>query len=78
MSSFLRYTFMILGAMTLTLILYEAVMGDTGRKAIWSGVEPTFQVIWNRETLNDGWKREGVLTDNFSKVQEVGINAWLY
>lgn len=72
MLPFLRNTFLILGTLAASLLLFTLIMGTTGKMAIWHSIEPTFQTNWNMDTLNDGQTMSAQKSKDFNSAVGIG------
>lgn len=58
---------MILMASTL---LWFLAFGDTGKRLMWTALEPVFQSEWRQITLDDGKKLSNQYQDLFDSLHE--------
>lgn len=53
MDSLIKVVFKVLGTLMLSLLIYGAVFGGSGRTAMWKGVDSIMQSSWRRYTMYD-------------------------
>lgn len=76
MHGMVKYVFLILGTLVLSLLLYTFIFGAPSRKFYWDALEPSFQESWGNATYRNGTKRTEIYDDMWSDISDSECIKW--
>lgn len=76
MHGMVKYVFLIVGTLTLSLILYSWVFGAYSRQFYWNALEPAFQNSWGSATFHNGTDRTEVYDDMWNDISASEEIKW--
>lgn len=76
--SLIKSTFVILGTLLASIILFLMIFGVTGQQMMWRAIKPVMEDQWSQSTLDNGGKRTIMFEEQFDKMETVKYNVEQY
>lgn len=71
-----KYVFLIVGTLALSLVLYSWVFGAPSRQFYWNALEPAYQNSWGDATFHNGTDRSDVYQSMWDSISESEEIKW--
>lgn len=76
MHGMVKYVFLIIGTLALSITLYTFVFGAPSRNFYWNALEPGYQDSWGKATFHNGTDRSDIYDDMWTKISESEEIKW--
>ena len=76
MHGMIKYVFLILGTLALSLLLYTFIFGAPSREFYWNALEPSYQDSWGAATYKNGTERTEIYDDMWSVISSGEEIKW--
>jgi len=63
--------FLILGSLLIASIMYSIIFTAEGQTFMWSRIAPAMEAHWQECTMNNGAKRDEIVTDLFDDIESI-------
>ena len=69
----IKQTFVILGTLLVSIIMFTIIFGTVGQQFMWRAIEPAMINQWQESTLDNGAERTIVYEDQYDKLVSDGV-----
>lgn len=71
MTGLVKNTFLIIGTLVASLLIFYLAFGDPGRNFMWSSMSPVFEQEWQNATWKEGNTNSAILNEIFEKSEDI-------